>query len=296
MMHVQPCREVQERLEAFHDGELPLEEQILVQDHLRECVTCAVVAGELDAIGASLRAMAASLPDRVSDEVDRVPGRVLDRLRIEQQFTLVAQVRALFEDMHWVYPALGASVATLFCVVGSMSVLHAASQELRPDSLAGMIEYLANPGSNANPMRLDEGMMAPRARGTSDPFIPIGEEDGVFALNAVVTREGRIQGVEFVDEGAGHLRVKPADMMIMLNAASRAEFEPAQVRGGDAVAVSMVWVLASTTVRGRFDDGWFLRRPVEPRRSVVTQPAKKAPTEPPAPSSKPGVEDACPTG
>ena len=73
-----------------------------------------------------------------------------------------AQVARLFQDMHLVWAGLGASVATLICVVGSASVLHAANQE-RPDSLAGVIASLASPGSNANPLRLDADMMPPRA-------------------------------------------------------------------------------------------------------------------------------------
>jgi hypothetical protein len=40
----------------------------------------------------------------------------------------------------------------------------------------------------------------------------------------------------------------------MLRDAYRTQFAPAQARGGDAVAVSMVWLVASTTVKGRVDE------------------------------------------
>jgi hypothetical protein len=296
MMHVKQCDEVRERLEELHDGELPVDEQIAIHDHLRDCIACSLAANELHSLGDALREMAVGLPDRMATEADRLPTRVLEQLQIERQFSLATRVCALFQDMHLVYPALGATAATVFCLVGSMTMLHAASQDRRPDSLAGVIDYLANPGSNANPMRLADDMMAPRARTAADSFIPFADEDGVIAMNAVVTREGLIQGIEFVDEAV--LKVKPADLMIMLNAASRATFEPAQVRGGSAVAVSMVWVLASTTVKGRPDDAWFLRRPVAPR---IPLPGPLPPPRPAtpvldAPQAKPMHEAACPAG
>ena len=38
--------------------------------------------------------------------------------------------------MHLVWAGIGASVATMICLIGSASVLHAANQE-QPESLAG---------------------------------------------------------------------------------------------------------------------------------------------------------------
>ena len=74
-----------------------------------------------------------------------------------------AQVVDWFQDMHLVWAGLGASVATLICVVGSASVLHAANQE-RPNSMARVISVLASPGSNDNPMRLNYEMMCAARR------------------------------------------------------------------------------------------------------------------------------------
>ena len=152
--------------------------------------------------------------------------------------------------MHLVWAGIGATVATLICVVGSASVLHAANQE-RPDSLAGVISLLANPGSNANPLRLNYDMMAPRA--VTDPAIEMSEEDAEYALSAVVSREGRVQGIEVINDAQP--LGKRAVVNAMLNEAYRVQFAPAQARTGDAVAVSMVWLVANTTVKGRHDDG-----------------------------------------
>jgi hypothetical protein len=280
MMHVVCCADVQDRLDEFHDGELPLEDRIAIQGHLRDCVTCALAASELEELRLSLRDMAQSLPDRSDPEAERLARQVTERVRVEAQFAWTAELRALFQDMHLVWAALGATAATLVCLIGSISVMHATSQE-RPDSLAGLISLLANPGSNQNPVRLDNHMLVPRALTDGEAFLPMSSDDNaMLALSAVVTREGRVQNIEFLNPlHAAAIKVRPDVLVAMLDAASRAEFEPAQA-GGSPVAVSMVWLLASTTVRGDANDVVLVRRPVNstPDRRVTTQPEPKATT------------------
>ena len=265
MMHAIRCGDVQDRLEAFHDDELTMEERVAIQSHLRDCVTCSLMATEFDDLRTSLREAALRLPDRDAPEAERLPRRVMERLRVEAQYSLAAEIKARFQDMHLVWAALGATAAMLFCLVGSISVLHAASQE-RPGSLAGLITFLANPGSNENPVRLDVHMMAPRYRADEmmGSLPPMPADDAVLALSAVVTREGRVQNLELL-EGDRPVRVKvrPDVLLAMLHAASQVEFEPAKATAtGAPVAVSMVWVLANTTVKGRpTDDVILVRRP-----------------------------------
>lgn len=255
MMHEHSCTAVRDRLEAFYDGEVPFAERLAIQNHFTECVACSLAAEELTTLGATLRGMAAEVSEHAAVEPLRLTSQVIDQLRVEEQLSVRSQVVALFQDMHLVWAGIGATVATLICVVGSASVLHAANQE-RPDSLAGVISLLANPGSNANPLRLNYDMMAPRA--VTDPSIEMSEEDVEYALSAVVSREGRVQGIEVINDAqpAGNRAVVNA----MLNEAYRVQFSPAQARTGDAVAVSMVWLVASTTVKGRHDDGLGLLR------------------------------------
>lgn len=260
MMHEHPCAEVRERLEAFYDGELPVEERADIQNHLGECIACSLAAEDLSMLGASMRELAAQTVDGIPDEpLRRMSNRVLERVRVEEQFSLRSQVRGLFQDMHLVWAGLGATVAMLICVIGSASVLHAANQQ-QPGSFADTISILANPGSNANPMRLNYEMLSacPDAveRRTCAPIavmespIAMLEEDGEYALSAVISRDGRVQGVEVINQSRGlHPRVNA-----MLNDAYRVQFAPAQARGGDAVAVSMVWLVSNTTVRGRHDE------------------------------------------
>jgi hypothetical protein len=280
MMHEHPCTDVRERLEAFYDGELAVDERIAIQNHLGECVACSLAAEELGTLGASLRELAAQSADRTSDEPLRISARVLERLRVEEQFSMRSQVIALFQDMHLVWAGLGATVATMICVIGSASVLHAANQQ-QPGSFANVISILASPGSNENPMRLNYEMMAPRAVSAA-PIEMRSEEDSEYALSAVVSREGRVQGVEVINQS----RSKDRSVNAMLNEAYRVQFAPAQARG-DAVAVSMVWLVASTTVKGRPDTNMEALRGILGAR---TAPTPIGPLPVPAEASEPKPE------
>ena len=123
---------------------------------------CSAAAGELAELGATLRDLAAGAAEQQPVEALRISAHVIERLKVEEAFSMRAQVTEWFQDMHLVWAGLGASVATAICVVGSASVLHAANQE-RPNSMARAISVLASPGSNDNPIRLNYEMMAPRA-------------------------------------------------------------------------------------------------------------------------------------
>ena len=249
-MHEHSCANVRERLEALYDGEVPFAERLAIQNHLTECVACSLEADALAGLGSTLRHLAAEVGEHAAVVPLRLSEQVVEQLGVEERLSMHAQVVALFQDMHLVWAGIGATVATLVCLVGSASLLHAANQE-RPDSLAGVISLLANPGSNANPVRLNYDMMAPRA--VTDAAIDLSEEDAEYALAAVVSREGRVQGIEVINDA--QLLGNRAVVNAMLNEAYRVQFAPAQARTGDAVAVSMVWLVASTTVKGRHDDG-----------------------------------------
>lgn len=245
-MHRFGCADARTRLEAFHDGELPINERVAMQTHLADCGPCSMTASEIADLGSTLRECAAAAVGEEPVELRRLSAHVIERLKVEERFSTRAQISEWFQDMHLVWAGLGASMATLICVVGSASVLHAASQE-RPNSMARVISVLASPGSNDNPLRLNYEMSAPRA--VTDNAIEMSEEDGEYTLSAVVSREGRVQGVEMITQPADH---RPG-VNAMLNEAYRMKFEPATARG-DAVAVSMVWLVANTTVKGRHDE------------------------------------------
>jgi len=275
MMGLYACIDVRERLEAFHDGELSIDEQVAIQQHLVECSSCSATAGELTMVGSILRDWAAVADEDLPVEHLRISAHAIERLKVEEKFSLRAQITEWFQDMHLVWAGLGASVATAICIVGSASVLHAANQE-RPNSMARVISVLASPGSNDNPLRLNYEMMAPRA--ASDVAIEVSGEDTEYALSAVVSREGRVQGVEMINEPSDRTGVNA-----MLNEAYRMKFAPATARG-DAVAVSMVWLVSNTTVKGRHDvDMQALRQALR----LKTTPEPIAPLPIPAEAGEP---------
>ena len=276
MMHEHPCATVVDRLEAFHDGELTIDERVAIQNHLGECVSCNLAAQELAALTAGFRDLASHTAEADTTDTSRVTAHVIESLRVEETLSMRAQVAEWFQDMHLVWAGLGATMATMICVVGSASVLHAASQE-RPNSMARTISVLASPGSNANPLRLDYSMLAPRA--VSDEPFKMSEEDTEYALSAVVSREGRVQGVEVLNPTTRRVNA-------MLNEAYRMQFAPAVDRG-DAVAVSVVWLVANTTVKGRHDvDMVALRQALR----LKTTPAPIAPLPIPAEATQPKPE------
>ena len=291
MMHEHPCVDVRERLEAFYDGELTIDDRVAIQNHLTDCVGCSIASTELAALGSTLRDLASHVGEHETVGPMRISAHVLERLRVEDQFSIRSQIAEWFQDMHLVWAGLGASIATLICVAGSASVLHAANQE-QPNSMARVISVLASPGSNDNPLRLNYEMEAPRA--VTDAAIELSEEDVEYALSAVVSREGRVQGVEVINQPPSH---RPA-VNAMLNEAYRVQFAPATARG-DAVAVSMVWLVASTTVKGRHDvnmqalrQALRLRTTPEPIAALPVPPEAVEPKPQPAPLMKPIVPDA----
>lgn len=286
MMRVLPCDQVRENLTAYCDGELSLDEQVRVENHLQECIACRLEATSISELGDALRVMAGSAPGRALGDHGPITAAVLDRVGVERQFAIGAQVRDLFQDMHLVWAGLGASVAMAICIFASAGVLQAASHNEKPESLAGIISTLANQGTNDNPLRLAGTMLAPRA--LLDTPVPTTAGDGEWALSAVVTREGRIQNLEVLAaEQARALQVKPEVVLAMLNAASRARFEPA-ISGGLPVAVNVVWLVTSTTVKGRDDYDLYLVNP--PRISAPMQ-GPPMPRKRPAPAKSPAADD-----
>jgi hypothetical protein len=278
MMRILPCEQVREDLTAYCDGELSLDDQVRIENHLQECIACRLEATSISELGDALRVMAGSMPGRAHGDSGRITTSVLERVRVERQFSIGARVSDLFQDMHLVWAGLGASVAMAICVFASAGVLQAASVNEKPESLAGIISTLANQGTNDNPLRLAGTMLAPRAM--LDTPVPTTAGDGEWALSAVVTREGRIQNLEVLAaEQARALQVKPEVVLAMLNAASRARFEPA-ISGGLPVAVNVVWLVTSTTVKGRDDYDLYL---VNPPRVTTPMPGPHLPRKRPTP-------------
>ena len=249
------CPAAQAMLEAFVDGELAVADQVALESHLRWCRVCAARVEDMQLIGASLRVTSCAL--RVGDEADdsltSVQSEVLTRIQTEREQSTWSQLRGMCTDMRFFWPAVGASFALAACVCVAAAVV-AVTNAQKPDSLAGMIETLANPGSDENPMRLDGAMFAPPRALNDSALASLPGDDAVVALAAVVTREGRVANYEVLFSERESVRrhdtaVQTDDVSSVVNAVKQSRFTPAQSVDGAPVAVNMVWVLARTTVK-----------------------------------------------
>lgn len=240
------CAAVRRRLAEFHDDELPIQQRISVQGHLNACDGCAAELHGYFGVTAALRLAAA--PGPADDWRGLQPG-VISRMRAEANEAWPARVARLFDDMHLVWIGLASTAATILCGMVALSMLHYASPE-REDSLRAMIVAMAaTPGSNLNPASMD-GLMI------QAPSVPI--EDGIvkaslersgtegelmLAFAAVITREGKISGMEAL--GADRGRRQAAQL---IDEISRGRLEPARY-GTDPIAVNLVWLVEHMTVK-----------------------------------------------
>jgi hypothetical protein len=247
------CVATRRRLSAYHDGELPVEAQLAVDGHLRRCTACADDLAALRSVGTALRVRAAAMVSPGPD-FDHLQADLLSRLAAERNASVSAQVSLAFQDMRLGLAALGSTAATLVSMLLVVGIFYFAPQSERPDSLAGMMETLGAPAIGT-----DSRILSPRSSdsgATSEGLI--SEEDEVFALAAVVTRNGRIASLEYLSEQSSDSERARATRL--LDEISRARFEPATM-GGTAVAVKTVLVLAHTTVRAKM--------PVTPKQSAL---------------------------
>jgi hypothetical protein len=270
------CASVNRVLEAYHDGELPVEEQIVVETHLSECYLCASEAKSLRMVRDALRA-SAEAPAETPVYVSRQPARkarlgqqplaaahagamsldaqlasmssaVISRVKAERAQSLPSRIARLFEDLHLVWAALAATSATATAAAIVAGVLYFAPAE-RSDSLAGVLSALAAPGSDRNPMVLDKFIAPPRFE--DKPVIenmPLTTEgtDVMLAVSGVVTQDGRLAFPSLVSTSPYSL----AEDQRVMDQVSATRFEPA-TRGGAPVAVNFVWLLERTNVRGK---------------------------------------------
>jgi hypothetical protein len=266
------CDYARERLESFLDEELSIEEQVAVESHVRWCRTCAARIEDLQLIGTSVRIGPPGYRKTNDFEpaVSAVASRVLLRVRAEREQSFAVRIREQFTDMHLLWPALGASMAMALCVTLAVGVLKRASLD-RPESLATRLDAMVNPGSELNPLRPDNnarvdryfekfvdsdragGISIPRVLDDGMNFEGIGDQEAMFTMATVVSREGRIANAELLKSertGATAERAVHAnDVEAVLDAVRQSRFAPAQTALGRAVAVNMVWLIVVTTVQ-----------------------------------------------
>ncbi len=244
------CASVSRVLEAYHDGELPIEQQIAVETHVAECYVCAAEARSLRQLRDALRVTADMNGDgHVDANLASMTAEVISRVKAERHESLPARIGRMFEDLHLVWAALAATTATAACAAIVAGVLYFAPAE-RNDSLAGVMAAFAAPGSDRNPMMLDErSLNLPRFE--LEPMMPTipgikGDPDITLTMSGVVTQDGRVV--------YGSLLSSPFSSAYdrrLISELSTTRFEPATTRGETRtpVAVNFVWLMERTTVR-----------------------------------------------
>lgn len=254
-MKMLTCAATRRRLQAYHDEELSLSDQIAVAAHLEWCDPCAASLQEMrelrDALRASLPGRSALSPEH---EVD-LRETVINRIKAEQTLSFGTWLRDSFDDMHFIYAGASAVAAALVCIVVTLGMMRFATTEA-PDSPAALVKLLNSPGSDLNPVIVNPLVSLPRALiGTDEPMWappPVEDRDTELMLSAVVTREGRIGNLEVLTASGGQWiasdQQEARTVENLLDVASRARFEPASLAGAP-VAVNMVWIVAHTTVR-----------------------------------------------
>jgi hypothetical protein len=246
------CVATRRRLSAFLDGELTVADQVAVDGHLRRCRPCADELAAMRGVGDVLRARCAAAAAHGPSDLDDLEKDIMSRLAAEREESLSAQVSRAFQDMRLGLAALCSTCATMVSVLLVIGIFYFAPLSERPDSLAGMMEALSAPA-----IGMDSRILSPRPS-DPDPIVDglVTEEDEVFALAAVVTRNGRIVSPEVLSKQSSE--AERARVNRLLDEISRARFEPARM-GGTAVSVKTVLVLARTTVRAKM--------PVTPKQS-----------------------------
>jgi hypothetical protein len=262
-------------LSAYHDGELTIEEQVAVEGHLRECAACREEARDLRALSSVIRAgvMATACPDA---DLDAFASNVVSRMKAER----AGSFSGLFDDLHLVWAALGATGATVACLAIVFTLFYFATRE-NPESIAAMIANISSPpGSNQNPVfHLDPLLQMPSAANTVFPEAEFNGEDSVFAVGATVTREGEVRYLNMLhgSDGTGpSLSAKEQrEVKEVLNTMAKARFLPARL-GNNPVAVNMIWLYAQVNVRGKVPAGSKLESPAKELLSSLPTGSSRA--------------------
>ena len=222
------CAAARRRLQAFHDRELGVRDQIAVGSHLEWCDQCAAALAELGEVRSALQACVAGRPVFTHEEAAAFNATVVNRLMAEDDAAFVTRVRGMFDDMHFVYAGLGAVAAALGCVVIVLGMMRFAADE-RPDSLAAIVNVLATPLECDSVMDLDE-TLACRERWAArfQRANASAGQDAVFTLEAVLTSQGRLPNLPSMR--AGHRAAASQVQLIegLLDVVSRSRLDASQ--------------------------------------------------------------------
>src|SRR3954469_3458466 len=239
------CAAVRQRLAAFHDDELGVQDRIAIQAHVNTCDGCQTELDAYQDVSAALRLGAA--PGPADDWTGLTPG-VISRMRAEANEAWLARVGRMFDDMHLVWIALASTAATLLVGTIVLGMLRFASPE-RDDSLRGLLAMVsAVPGSDLNPAGID-GLAVQAPSVPENGIVKASLErsgqgaEQMLAFAAVITRDGNIAAMEALGDNRGSRKVAR-----LINEISQGRLVPARY-GTDPIAVNLVWLVEHMTVK-----------------------------------------------
>src|SRR5438132_1086701 len=178
-------------------------------------------------------ALQAIAPGRASLSNEQAAGFTATlgrRMKREGNAAVFPLGREIVADMHVAYAGLGAAAAALVCVVIMLSVMRSATSG-RPDSLGAIMHVLATPleCESGNDLADISGC---RARWTArfQRANETAEQDAIFALEAVITHQGRLANLEALRARSRHATAASQAKLIegLLDAVSRARFDVTQ--------------------------------------------------------------------
>jgi hypothetical protein len=243
------CDATERLLQAYHDRELPVSEQIAVAAHVEWCDRCAASLDDLRAIGSMFSALAAAPRALSNEEAAVFNATVVNRLKAENDASLLSRIRDMFDDIRLVYAGVGAAVSCAVCVVIMLGMMRFATNE-RPDSLAAIVTLVATPlECEAGTGQTDASECRTRWETRFRAANESAEQDSVFALDAVVThKSGQLADLELLRTGRRAGTNQARTIEALLDSVSRARLEGAF---GPVAPVSagMLWLVEHATVR-----------------------------------------------
>jgi anti-sigma factor RsiW len=257
------CAAARRQLEALHDGELPVSDQVAVVAHVDTCAACAVCLADLQMTRLAVRAMAPGRMALTDDATANLQAAVVARMSAEEAASLRTTVREMFEDMHFVYAGLGAAAAVCLCVVITLGMFRTVNGRgpgavvafAKMASASVVSQIWGTPGSDGNPVPFGSSVTLPRSIDDGGfASAATDQAEALITFITVINRDGSVATLERLSDSDAPVLTPSSEVERLVanltGAASKARFlEPASY-AGSPVAVNMVWVVAKTTVRG----------------------------------------------
>ena len=264
------CASTRRRLQSFHDRELTVADQIAVGAHLEWCDRCAAALAEMRSLSTALHTLAPGRLTLSHEEAEVFTTTVVSRLKAEDDASLFSSVRVMFEDMRLGYAGLGAAAATLVCVVIMLGMMRFATDE-RPDSLAAIVSVLAMPlecesGNDLADVSGCRARWAERFQRANES----AEQDAVFTLESVVTRQGRLANLAVLRATPHHTAVGQVELIEgLLDVVSRARLDVEPSLAGP-ITVNVLRLVEHATVRANKQPALDVPLPPKKRAASLT--------------------------